>query len=455
MLAKRGLLVLLAILIGGATVMAGGDSEATESPIVLEVVGHGEEYLETERAIWDMYEELNPNVTVEVYTVNEDQRPAFEARLAAGDAPSLAILQYPVPNNENYDELYVDLRTIGYEHWDLVTSFNAETVWEETMGIPFTPGLVWQGGRYLSFIYHSDEMSAAGLDPAADVRTWDDLDRFLSDLKDHVEATPEIEYVLDFGWHSWVFGQQLMPILANGLGGTLDEQYDVYLGETSWTDPDNPYRAAFEKIKEWTDKGYFPERWWTRDWGQDYEAGFVGRNSVLALHGPWLWDKVEAADASANLDGFPIPTVNNVMVGIEVKTSGAGIYLANVDEPFYDEIVRAFNWTMSPEITKIRAEGMNSLSAMNLESVGGLDLTGTQFEKIIERIDSGFFGDVEMDFRPHPQLMTARYRTPGNPQVMNDDGFVVHLADYLAGEIDIDELMEICQERWEDAYTVQ
>lgn len=451
---KPLLLAGVVLLIACGSVMAAGNTEETEEPsFVLEVVGHGEEYLETERAIWDMYEELNPNVTVEVYTVNEDQRPAFEARLAAGDAPSLAILQYPVPNTENY-ELYVDLRTIGYDHWDSISSFDARTIWEDTMDIPFTPGLVWQGGRYLSFIYHADEMNGAGLDPAATVRSWDDLDVFLSQLKTYVDGTSEFDYVLDFGWHSWTIGQQLIPMLANGLGGSLDEQYDVYLGRTAWTSPDNPFRPAFEKLKEWTDKGYFPDRWWTRDWGQDYEAGFIGKKSILALHGPWLWDKTEAADASANLDGFPIPTVNGVIVGIEVKTSGAGIYAANVEDPNFDEIVRAFNWTMSPEITKIRAEGMNSLSAMDLADVGGLELTGTQFEKIIERIDNGYFGDVVMDFRAHPQLIAARYRTPGNPQVLNDDGFVTYLADYLTGTIDLDELMEICQDRWEHAYSL-
>ena len=454
---KRVVSVILSVvfLLPAAFAGAQGEMERTApTPFTLEVIGHGEEYIGTEQAIWDLYMEQNPHVTVEVRTINEDQRTAFEARLAGGDAPAITLLQYPIPNKENY-ELYVNLKDIGYEHWDKIREFDAKAIWTQNVGVEYTPGLVWQGGRYFSFIYHSEEMIKAGFDPASSVRTWEDLDTFLGELKRYINNVSEYEYVLDFAWHSWIFGQQLMPMLANGLGGDLESQYKVYKGEIAWTDSNNPFRPAFEKMKEWTDKGYFPAQWWTRDWGQDYEAGFVGKKSILSLHGPWLWDKVEAADASAKLDGFPIPTVNGRIVGINVKYSGAGIYAVNKEKPYYDEIVEAFKWTTSPEIMKLRCEGMNSLSTLDLTEFGGLELTGTQYKKIIKRSEDGFFGNIEMDFSSHPADVAARYRIDGNPNVLNDNGFAVFLAEYLSGDISLDELMEICQTRWEAAYRIE
>lgn len=92
------------------------------------------------------------------------------------------------------------------------------------------------------------------------------------------------------------------------LGADPKDLDDLYLGKIAWTDLDkNPMVPFFEKIKEYYQNGYLPKNWYGRDWENEFEASFINRKSILTLHGPWIWNKVLAADPSADLGGVPFP----------------------------------------------------------------------------------------------------------------------------------------------------
>jgi ABC-type glycerol-3-phosphate transport system substrate-binding protein len=449
---KKVLLAFVLLSSLSAMLWAGGTSEPVQK-VELEVVFRLPEYLEVEKQIWDIYMERNPHVNVQVNAVNEDQRAAFAARLAAGDAPAVAVQHIPEPDKDNY-KTFVDLRTIEYPYWDLIRDYDPMTVWSQLSGVDYVPGVYWQGGRYMSFIYYKDEMAKTGLNPRENVRTWDQLDSFLQKLKGYVESTPSLSYTFDYGWHAWVNGFHFIPPLAHSLGGgNLDVQEKLWRGEISWTDQNNnPLVPAFKKLKEWTDEGILPARWWTREWENEYEASFIGRNSILCFHGPWMWSKTEAADASAKLSGFPLPAHNGTVVGISLRTVGAGIYAANQGKPEWEEIVAAFVFAASPEAIKLRCEGQGAASAFDLSSEGGLELTSTQAKELIQPLQKGYFGDIKMDFGFRAAERTAAHKKAGKPNVLNDNAAAQILGEYFAGEYDLAALLELLQARWEDSY---
>lgn len=424
---------------------------ATAQEVTLEmVIGNPEEESMT-RQVWDLYEEENPNVKIKLVSVNEEQRTAFQARIAGGDVPAFHEDQFPRPTKENYT-LYVDLQTIDYPYWDLITSYDNQ-IWKDALEADYVPGLIWKGGRYFSFIFHRDMMEAAGLDPRESVRTWEDLEIFLEQLKVYVDATEGVDYVWDIGWHAWAVGKMIIPQLANGFGGDLEQQEALFRGEIDWMNQElNPFVPAFKKLKEWTEKGYLPAEWWTREWESEFEAGFIGKKSLLCYHGPWIWNKVEAADASADLSGFPLPTVNGKVVGLPIELQGSGIYAANQEKPYYDEVVKAFIWYHSPEILKLRYENLGMYSTFDLSSVGGIELTNSQAVEVALPLQKGYFGDLTMDFGFPVADRVAAYKVEGKPNVLDDNQVAYILGDYISGKTTLEQLLAAFKQRWEEAY---
>jgi ABC-type glycerol-3-phosphate transport system substrate-binding protein len=433
---------------------AGGTEEtAAAEPFELEVIAQNPEYEAVEQQLWEIYEEENPNVTVTVSSINEDQTSSFMAKVAAGDVPHISYSQFPEPDAENYT-YWVDLRTIDYPYWDELQGFDPKSIFKTATGVDYVPGIPWIGGRYIAFIYHEDEMKKAGLNPRETVRSWADMDAFLAEFKKYVDSTSEVEYVLDQGWNTWFYGKNGWNILGTALGGSLDEQEKLFRGEIAWTDVENnPLVPAFQKWKEYTQLGYLPERWWARDWENEHEASFIGRKSILTMHGPWIWQKVETADPNAQLTAFPIPTTDDVpLAGLNVKFHGTGIYAAHEDEPYYDQVVDAFIWAASPEIMKLRCEGHGYNTTFDLSEYGGLELQSTEYKELIGPLQSGYFGDIAMDFSLHPVDRVAAAKVPDTPYVLYDDSTAQLIGRYMSEEIDLEAFLAELQSRWERAF---
>ncbi|MDD4493150.1 MAG: ABC transporter substrate-binding protein [Eubacteriales bacterium] len=429
------------------------DAGKAGEDVVLEVVVTDPEYMAKEREIWDLYEEEHKNVKINLISVNEDQAAAFDARIAAG-TPSDIMSKRTNVSKDDYQK-FVNLQEIDYPYWDLF-NFDIKNAFSKSQGISdnYSPVLSVWAGKYYSFLFYEDEMQKAGLDPVESVKSLDDLDKFLADLKAYVEGGSEFSYVFDIGWDSWFDGSVLLQSFAVALGFDGQDMEDVFMGNIRWDDVDkNPYAAAFKLLKEYYDKGYLPEKWWTRSWDKDYEPGFIAKKSILAFHGPWLWTKVLAANPDAKLSGFPLPMNEDgkIWSGASTAVEGACMFACNKDKPQYEETVKAFIWFNSPETVKLRSEALGLAVCMDLSEVGQPDLRDPQTLSIVKPFQEGVFGKASWE-SVEPNRIASAFKIKGTPEVLQDDAIAVEIGKYFEDQQTLGDFMKVLQTRWENSY---
>jgi len=454
----KKMLIIFLVLGMSISLFAGGDKEdaAKDSAdsgekVVIEVVSQQPEYMEQERQVWDLYTEENPNVEIKLISVNEDQMTAFMARVAANEGPAIMDRSIPKPDKTNY-KIYANLLDIDYPYWDQLIG-DPKSVFEANTGIKgYVPTLRILDTFPFTFIYYIDEMQKAGID-TSNVRTWDDVDSLLAELKTYVDKTDGIEYVLDTGWHSWVWGMAFPNVVSLSLGADNQEMADLYTGKIAWTDLDNnPIVPFFVKMKEYYDKGYLPNNWWTREWENDFESGFINRKSIFTLHGPWIWDKTLAADPSAKLGGFPLPANNGKLAEYPKDTSGVAILSQWVGTPEFPEIVKAFNWYNSPEVAEMVAQYVGAPPTFKTVS-DDFVLDSPQYKNVIKPAINGAYGPgLEWDSSAWGVIVAGSNRVDGTPDVLMDDELAGTFRDYFNGDLSLAGLMDIFQQRWEAAY---
>lgn len=430
-------------------------AEVTRPNVQLEVVATDPEYQAKEREIWNLYEEENPNVKINLISINEDQASAFDARISAGTPSDIMSKRTNVSKNDY--TTFVNLQEIDYPYWDKFT-YDIKNAFSRIHGISesYTPVLSVWAGKYYSFIMYEDEMQKAGLNPRQTVRNLNDLDNFLAQLKAYIDKNGQFKYVFDIGWDSWFDGSVLPQAFAEAAGYDTKVMQDVFLGKIRWDDVDNnPYAAAFKLLKDYYDKGYMPQKWWTRSWDKDYEPGFISKQSILAFHGPWLWSKVLAADPNAKLSGFPLPINKDgkVWQGAAANADGACMFTCNKGKTQYDETVKAFVWFNSPEIVKLRSEALGLSVCMDMGDVGAPDLKDMQTLQIVKPFNDGVFGKGAWDSAEPCQIASA-YVIKGKPDVLQDDAIAVEYGNYFEGKTSLEYFMGVLQKRWEDLYDI-
>lgn len=455
---KLSILIVLVLLLNGSLILfATGEKETTtKEPIVLEVRASQPEYMAKERQLWDIFEEQNPDIKINLFSINESEDAAFQARIAAGNPPGLTSVMQA--HTALTGEVALDLRTIDFKWWDNF-SYDVKNAWANRIGVDKCPIIQWASGPLASFLYYKDEMAKGGLDPTT-IRTVDDLDNFLADLKKYVDTRDDVDYVIGTGWHIWCWPFQFMHHIITAFDENAQAKVaDLYTAKTKWTDLDtNPYVPAFEKLKEWYDKGYLPQEFWTLSWENDFEASFISRKSILTFHGPWLWDKVEAADPSAELGGFPLPAnrAGKIQFFPPDVAQGPGIYKDVAKDPeMLDAAVRALNFMLSPEGVKILAESLGTVPAYDLSSVGGADLQSSQYLNVIKPVIDGEYGDASWDTTPFGTDAGGRFYIDGRPNPVFSDPLQGMWGDYFSGAIDIAGLMAEYQSMYDNAYDVK
>ncbi len=434
-----------------ASLFGGAQKEAVTEKVEFEFIALQPEYENAQREIVAQYMRDNPHVTITTISYNEDQTHLLKARVAAGDPPACGAGS-PFIDKETYMD-YVDLNTIDYPYWDLMT-FDVAALWQKLLGFKgYIPALrILRGPVYWSMVYHKDITDAAGVD-MSNINTWAEFESAMASLKEYAEGSDSINYVFDFGGGApWS-----IALLLNGLAFSLsDGSKDFikpYLGETSFTDADGPYARALSKMKELYDTSYLPKEFWTRAWDTDYEASFIAKKSIIAYHGPWLWDKVMDADPGAQLSGFPLPAngSSNYWINPGWLNTGSVIFKAWEDKPEYPEIVKFFIWYQSPEIVKRRAELLSSVPYMDMSSAGGVDLAGGQYAEIIQPVLSGKYpGSFVNIVAPAGEVKV--FKEPAAADVISGVDIMIVYKDYLTGEISLEDVLKTWQDRWEIAY---
>ena len=435
-------------------------TEATEAPqpeapredVEIEVVASNPEYEAQEREAWSVYEKANPNVKIKLVSFNDEN--ALQTRIAGGDPPAICTRIYGELDKTTYKN-YVNLMEINYPYLDKL-QIDPKAGFEKETGIKdYMPTLVTVGswGRW-AFLYHKDEMDKAGLNPRDTVKTMDDLDKFLVDLKGYVDKTPSIKYVWDTGWSGFIWGRSFMTAFAFAQGSDQNTINDLWSGKIAWDDMEkNPYVPVFKKIKEWYDKGYLPKEWWTRIWDTDFEAGFIAKKSIFTLHGPWLWDKVLAANSSAQITGFPIPAnKDGNLVGHTLNMgSGSAIFEGIKAKKGYDEVVKAFIWFNSPEAVKMRCEILGLTSAMDLGEFK-LNLSSKLYTEVQGPMFEGKWGNIKWYDGPLDFDSVILNKVEGRPEVMIDDTNAAVWGKYLSGKMTLEDMMKTFKARWTEKY---
>ena len=422
---------------------------AAAAETVLEISATQPEYFAQDRAIWDLYEDENPGIKIELFSINEDTEAAYQARVAAGDPGDMRSLIFPT--RDNY-KTYVNLLDVDYPHWDLFT-YDVKNVFTNTHGVEnYLPALNVRDGLFFNFVYYEDRMQDAGLDPTA-IASVDDLRDFLAKLKDYTDTQDDIEYVLDVGWHPRAWGRWILEAWGVGLGASKQDFRDLWAGKIKWTDEqNNPMVPALKLAKEFTDKGYLPPNWWNRAWEQEFEASFISGRSIFSYHGPWLFNKTLAQNPDAKLSGILFPANERGEIWQDSTTAdrGSALYVANLDGDNHDEAVKALIWWTSPEVVKMRAEAIGFLPAMDLSSVGGVELTNPQFLKVIKpAMDSGKF---TFDNSLGGQSSAGGFQKSGTPFVIEDNSVAPIMGQYMSGEMPLGDFLAILQDRWDQAY---
>ncbi len=429
---------------------------AQGKPIVLDVRASQPEYLAKERQIWDLFEAKNPDIKINLFAVNESEESAFNARIAAGNPPAISLHAYAQTISQA--DTLLDLKTIDFKWWDKFT-YDAKSAWKNQFGVDKVPLLQYGAGPLASFIYYKDEMAKSRLDPTA-IRSMADLDAFLAKLKAYVDTRSDLRYVIAAGWHSWCWPYQFMHhFIAAFDPDAQAKSAKLYTGKAKWTDlANNPYVPAFRKLKEWYDKGYLPKEFWSLSWEDDFEAAFIGRKAILTFHGPWLWDKVEAANPAAQLAGFPLPanSAGKIQAFPPDIGQGPGIFKDIAKNPeVLKATVRAFNFFYSPEIIKLVCESLGQVPAYDLSSVGGANLRASQYLTVIKPVNEGKFGKAKWDMTAFGPDAGSPYYIEGRQKPENSDILAEVWGGYFSGKTDMAGLMGTLQKMYDGAFKVK
>lgn len=464
---KRGLTGFIALMLTIMILVAGcnsgnnsgsavnSNSGQNKEPVEIEFMATQPEWAQQEQEIWTQYQAENPHVKIKVVSFNEDQMSTLRARIAAGNAPHLG---FSVSTSWNFSSEYknfTNLLDIDWPHFDLM-NFDVKAESSKASSIDnYLPVLPTLTGLYWSFVYYEDLMKETGLDPKQ-ISTWDDLDKFLADFKAWNDQNKAYDYIIDTAWHSWVYGLNMPNLIGTSLGGSEETYTDMYTGKKKWTDnlDENPAALFFEKWKEYYDKGYLPDKWWTRAWEADMESTLISKKSMLTIHGPWIWDKILAANPSAKLAGFPIPAHNGIVATTPVDfLNGDVIFAGHEDKPIFEEVKKAFYWWTSPEILLQRADISSQVPTLEFE--GELSVNTPQFKGFVIPLLDGEYGDIEFSTENWADLAASKYKIAGKPDVINDDANATIVGKYMEGSVSIEQLMEHFQTRWADGYKIE
>jgi ABC-type glycerol-3-phosphate transport system substrate-binding protein len=432
----------------------GSASADSDKKVNIEMITIDSEYIQITKDIWAIYEKDHPNVTINVTGDETGEHAALDARIAAGNPPHIRETDPESPVTKDKYDYLVNLLEIDYPYFDKYT-YDVKTRWSEVSGVkdyvpiisPFLP-------VERTLVFHRDEMDSLGLNPKESVKTMDDLKKFLLDLKGAVDkSNGKYQYVLDT---AWLPNEIYCWLNAFTLGfSSYDEMCDVWSGKIAWDDMEkNPYVETFEYFKEMYKQGILPENWWQRQWEQEFEPAFITKKSILTFHGPWIWSKAYAQNPDIKLDGFYFPANKEGVTFHECIAGdyGVGLFKAYQNTPEFKEIVDAFTWFTSPEITKKRCEAMGRVPAMDLSNLGELKIKAPQYLNVMKPLLDGTFGNVKADMRPWGNVLVTKYKVAGTAEVLNDDSIAAMWGDYMQDKLSLEEFMKNIQSRWLTAY---
>ncbi len=442
---------------------------AAAKEIVLEVVTSGAEWEAMDRELYDLFEQENPGIKVQLFTHSEPGVPAYKAKLAGGYCPAMdtagAINGYIDQNN--YEEYINVAEEIDYPYWDLFL-YDAKNAWSQAYGLPGPRGIGAVLGWVPTWMYHIDLMEKAfpGF-KRTEIKTWDDLKKWLDEGSKWAK-TPDsgVQFFWDQAWLDPWFADYVMDMIPYAFpDGQHENQTNCWLGKAKFNAPDSPYRHTYEFYKEAYDKGWLPENFWTRQWEADMESSFAAKKSAVMLHGPWPWDKTLAADPTAKQEGFPAtppaegqaqwmqyrakPDIDNFSNLFAVRSCNK-----NRPPEEYEAVKKLFVWWNSPDIVRMRSENIGIEPAMKLDPPA--KMKSPQYLGILKEIGTpgGLYENVKYEFGLPGEFLVAGKRKRGSPGVWErESGNIAKIwADLMTGAMTVQDALDRAQANWEASY---
>jgi ABC-type glycerol-3-phosphate transport system substrate-binding protein len=434
--------------------------------VTLEVMSLAE-YEAPYREIWNVFEGSHPGIKINVFSINEDTAAAYEAKVAGGYLAAIELTQeMQIFFDKNNYEMAIDLSTLDFPWWDR-WQFDVKNAWSDLHGLPGPRSLDVFQGYVMTWQYNQELMEQSGLDPHKDVKSWDDMLKWLKDGAEWAAATDGVDWFYNQAWHNWIFGNNYMDALPLAFAdGQRDRQVDAWLGRTKFNAEDSPYRHAYEFFVQANDEGLMPPSMWTRQWEGDMEASYISANSVMMLHGPWVWDKALAAGSDF--------AVNDHQEGLPVTppAEGQGVWMQsalppNIDNqwflrvgneatPHWDQTQVAWNWFWSPEAIPYKSQAEGRWPLYTLDEP--LELQGPQYVHVLSQIGTpgGLWADAQFEQAQTGNIMASPYRLKGSKGVWDweSNGNNEVFADLLQKKITVQEALDIAQRNWEESFDI-
>lgn len=239
--------------------------------------------------------DANPNISVEVVKYGVD--PIKEALKVAASSKTLPDMWFTWGGSLGsfYPEngLTLDLSQVAIDHnWS--EKYNQAAIDMVTFdgkisGVPYNLNV-------LNMWYSKDAYEKAGLHPPT---TFEEFEAQLETLK-AAGITP-LAFGGKNGWHIMRLTEQLLELYA---GPKLHDKLNNL--EVSWNDP--AVVQTFAKLKEYTEKGYFPKGHVAMDQSEAINTIYPG-TSALVIEGPWQDGAAITAGFDPNRYGvFKFPT---------------------------------------------------------------------------------------------------------------------------------------------------
>ncbi len=444
------------------------EAPAAEAPAAAEVtldVMSLAEYEGPYREIWNVFQASHPGIKINVFSINEDTAAAHEAKVAGGYLPAIELTQEMQIffDKSNY-EMAVNLGELDFPWWDK-WQFDVKNMWADLHGLPGPRSLDVFQGFVMTWQYNKELMDKAGLDPHRDVKSWDDLKKWLTAGTEWAAKTDGVDYFWNQAWHNWIFGNNYTDCIPLAFpDGQRARQVDCWLGKAKFDAEDSPYRHFYEFFKEANDNGWMPENMTQRQWEGDMEASYIAAKSVMMLHGPWVWDKALAAGSafavSGNQDGLPAtPPAEGQAVWMQSALppnidNQWFIRTGNEKTPHWEQTQVAWNWFWSPEAIPYKAQAEGRWPLYDLDEP--LELQGPQFVKVLSQIGTpdGLWAKAEFEQDLTGNVSASPYRKKGSKGVWDweSNGNNQVMADVLSGKISVQEALSIAQKNWDESF---
>jgi len=436
--------------------------------IVLEVVSDTPEYASQHQQIADIYTEQHPNVTVKWITHSEDGQAAYVAKTAGGYVPHMETVWASgntlVLNKDTYN-IAIDLSTIDYPHWDKFL-WPIKDTWPTMYGLPGPRCIDPFLGYVMTWQYHQDLLDKAGLDPAKNVKSWEDLKTWLDEGSKWAKSSGSpVDRFWDQGWldawFGWALEYDTMPLAFPE--GQRANQIACWKGEKKFNAEDSPYRRYLEFFAEAYKKGWLPESFWTRTWEADMESSFAAKKSAVMCHGPWTFDKTMAIDPTAQMGAFPASPPDKGQAqwmqlqsdpGIDTGSMAFFTRTGNEKKAEWETAKDFYIWWNSPDQVKLRAEALGFMPGMKLDPPA--ELKGGQWDAVTSQIEvkGGKYENCKWERSVSGETRMGPKRKGGSPGTWDKESgnIAKNWADLMTEKTTVQQYLDNAQKNYEQSF---